>query len=427
MNPRTKQLVASRFENLVDSCLDTVENKALIKENFERMLREVLEAKDRESLESVREKYAAMISSKQFISINFDFRNIILGRAKPYYTSVPFDNELRNFYYPLSTFKDLISADNLFEIDIRNGSKLFQKNCIGYQDFLTREAIFNVSEVFTAVHDNKVVVQIESSKHTIFENLFCLLFISFVCANVKFQKNIKDFLMDLLSIESFLIRIRRISLQDMSFLNSLIKAIIESCDYSKNFLEDVIDNLNHIASNEFVVQELTVLLTEVLVMILQNTNMNFYKMILTTRAPPELIPTLKSNLNLYKSELLQLLSHQNTAEVNFRHLLSIYNMFNFIFNIQNSDLMVFDSSFNVKLRGSQAAPSGTVIIFNENTSRAPYMLFNEEVSFVLQKFYMRFSYQDFDDANADDNVTEGSIIRVLRYQKFERVFFQQHE
>lgn len=419
MNLKTKQLVSSRFENLVDSCLATVENKALIKENFEKMLKEVLDAKDKDSLEAVRENYASMISSKQFISINFDFKNIILGRAKPYYTSVPFENELRNFYYPLSSFKELINGDNLYEIDMRNGSKLFQKNCIAYEDFLIKEAILNVSDLFTAVHQDKVVVQIDPGKQTILENFFCLLFISFVCANVKFQKTVKDFLMDLLSIQNFLIRIRRISLHDMRFLNSLIKSIIESCDYSKNFLEDVIDNLNHMASNEFVVQELTLLLTEIFVMILQNTNSSFYKMILTTGAPAELVLALKSNLNLYKNELLQIFSHQNISEINFRHLLSIYNMFNFIFNVQNSEMIVFDSSFNVKLRGYQASPSGTVIIFNENVSRGPFILFNHEISSLLRKFYMKFSYQDFDDANADDNFTEGEIIRILRLEKLE--------
>jgi hypothetical protein len=427
MNTKVKQLIYTKFETLIDSCLVNVDNKALVRENYEKMLKEILDARDKESVEALKNRYSALIQSKQFISINFEFKNIILGRPKPYYTSIPFEEELKDFYYPLSNFKELISGDNLYEIDIRNGAKFFQNNCLTFEDFLIKESPMNVNDYVSTVTKTKIVVQVEPIRLTQIENFFRLLFIGFICTNIRFPKAIKDFLMDLLSLENFLVNIKRINLNDMKNVNLLLKSVIECCDFSQNFKEDILDVLNHIISNEFVIQELSILLSCVFIAILQHTGINFYKKQLAANATSEDITSLKTNLNFSKNELLQVLVHQHLPEVNSKHLLTIYSMFTFIFNIQNLDILIFDGLMNAKSKASSIGENGTVIIFNESSGKQPFIIFDTEISELINKVYMKYSFQDFDEPNGDDSFTEGCLIRMLRSQKLERIFLQQYE
>ena len=200
--------------------------------------------------------------------------------------------------------------------------------------------------------------------------------------------------MDLLSLELFFINVKIFSFSDFDLLNYFLKDIIEACavaDYKDKLLESI---NYHMMKVELTVQ-LSKLVCHILFIILSNSSKYLLQRIIKERVEENIQTSYLSSIDSLKSELELLLSYKTDDHINFKLYTLLHGLFTFVFNVHNSELLVFDANKFNKHRSLLCGNANHIIVVNENFNNRPAIIFDLQTSEILLSTYIKFSFDDF--------------------------------
>lgn len=360
----------------------------------------LLKAKNKTELENSTTEILKKIKSRSFSVIDFELNNIILGRAKLFYITVPFEDKLRNFYHRLNDLKDLDDGPRPIDLGFDDQPKFFYKKIFNFED-TRRKLDFShiLNNCDEGVKDN-IVLELYSSKSNSVETIIKMLFVGFLLNNKNYKNVIRDFIVDLLSLELFFTTINVFSSKDFPELNDFCRNLVALCCL-EDFSDRLIDLLNDRMANEELSIQLSKLILYIIFTVVKDSSKLLFKKIIEENIPLNDRSPYLQNLNHLKKETLFALSNPTESVENPQFKILLFCLFKFLFNATGISLLVFDSSRFAKFRSDVTNKENVILALYEEENAKPALVFDNETSTLLSKEFVRCSFSDFGEDNED--------------------------
>lgn len=408
MNSKIKQTIFRKYLSLAQTALRDVENSDIILKNYEEMLTKVIESQNFEDLEELKVDYLSKIQTKQFISIDFDFNNIILGRPKSFYVNTNFLADYRKFYRSNINIQEVLDVhhnDSEHQLAVNK----FYEFSSTLANFLQKESDFDLNSAFDEFGKNRMVIELKMIKNSSIENLLLQYFLLVLISTADFPEILKEYLFNFVYLLEFFIATNKIQPRKTTNLKFLLKKLIEATCVKTNFIFYIIEVVNNFLANPDIITELALFLSHVLLFVFENTRFNFLrKVVFSLTSNPELFAMSERQLQTLRDEIVRTLRQLNSQEISHKSIVGIWNVVYFLFNLKKTAVVVFDENINLKTSKKRFDNDTTVLIVNESNLCSHFLILNEQFSEIACKLLVS-SKQVI--SSPDENFTEGSLKR----------------
>lgn len=401
MDNLSKKEITQRLTALFDTLLIKNRDQDLLGTFYQKILQGVVNCRTKEELDTLVTRLMQAIKTGSFGLGDFEFNNMILGRSKNCYINIPYEEQYRGFYYRLTNLNDIFGGLKAQQINFDEPEKLFYRRVVRCGEFFNQFSGLHIRNNLGGNFDNNAVIEFDVPKMNLVDSFMRQLFLNFLIANRMFPALVRDFAVDLLSLELFFINIKIFSFNDFDLLNYFLKDIIESC-VGDNYNEKLLESINyHMMKVELVVQ-LSKLMCHILFIILSNSTKYLLQRIIKEKIEESNQASYISNIDMLKTDLELLLSYKAEDTICSKHYALIHGLFCFVFNVHNSELLVFDANRFNKHKSMLCGNANHIIIVNENLNAKPVLIFDAEISEALLKTYVKYSFDDFKDDENDE-------------------------
>ena len=395
-----KQLKTALMDLLTRFTTNT-DNKDQIAVFYNNAISTILKAETKADLEKSTTETLKKIKSRSFSVIDFELNNILLGRAKLYYTSVPFEDNLRNYYHRISDLSDLDDEARPFDFGFDDQPKFFYKKITSFDDVRRKLDFSHILANSGEGVEGNTLLELEKRTGGGVDNLIKMLFVGFLLTNKSYKNVIRDFVVDLLSLELFFTTIKIFSNKDFCELNDFCRNLVALCCL-EDFTERLLDLLNDRMANEELEIQLSKLILCILFAVVKNSSKLLFKRIIEENIPPNDRATYLQNLNHLKKEVLFSISNPTEAAENQKFVVLLFCLFKFVFNVSGLSLLLFDESRFVKFRSEVAGRENVILALYEGDSSKPVVVFDRSTSDLLSKEFVKCSFSDFGEDAEDD-------------------------
>lgn len=394
MENEVKREITQRLLMLFDSVTAKNNDQDLVGTFYQKSLQSLVSSKTKEELDQTLSKLMQSVKMGNFGVDDFEFNNIILGRLKNCYMSVPYEEQYKGFYYRIVNLSDIFGGLRAQQINFDEPDKLFYKHVAKCSEFFAQYSGIHIKNNLVGNFDNNAAIEFDVPKINLLDSFIRQLFLNFLVANRDFPQLIRDFIVDMLSLELFFINVKIFNFNDFDLLNYFMKDIIESCAAEKP-RDKILDSINyHMMKAELIVQ-LSKLICHILYIILLNSSKYLLQKIIKERIDETLQQTYINSLDTLKTDLELLLAYKAEDSINYKFYALLHGLFSYVFNVHNSELLVFDANRFNKHKSLLCGNANHIIIVNESANCKPTMIFDSETSELLLKTFMRYSFNDF--------------------------------
>lgn len=376
---------------------------------FANSLNKLLKSTSKEELEANTAEILKSIRGKQFSAVDFDLNNIILGRTKGYYVSIPFGDKYRSFYFRIMNMNELLTNEQQMNHDFDDKDKFFYKKVFPLKDVKNKLEYSHLLNNLEPQMDEHAMLEIANNKNFRIDNFVKMLFIGFLLTNRKYKSVVKDFIIDLMSLELFFINIKIFNYSDFIFLNQFCSSLIDICCL-EDFGDRLLDLLDDKMADEKIVLQLSKLILHVFFVILKNSSKQLVSRLIDENVEKEDQESYLHNIKHLKKELLFFISNPTETEGNHKYYTLLYGLFKHVFNVSNLSLIVFDSTRFAKFKSKTINRNGTTIVLYEEKTVKSIIVFDDTHSRLLLNNFMKYSFDDFKEDTAEE--FKGKINRV---------------
>ena len=419
MSNQTKQNILQKYQKFLQNAISETENRDIIMRNYDQMVLQVLDSKNLEQLEIFENEYLLKIQNKQFISIDFEFNNLILGRPKAFYTQTNFQTEYKKYYIPNISLSEI--WDNLTNDQIKNFPPINFCEKVRYLSaFFKKEEDLELEHIIENISQERILIEISGIRNSAIENLLHQIFLMFLISTADFPAILRDYLIDLFKLLEFFTASKKLSSENTKNLRFVFCKILEGTIQKQPFIPFLIDTVNNYFGCLEIIRELSLFLSLIILFVFENTKYNFLsKVVFNQKSSPEFFKMSQKQLLTLKNEIMRVLKAMNCYDMSHKAISGITNTLFFLFNVKKSAVIVFDESLTQKTAKRKMDQHTTVLIANESRSIHNFLVLNDVFSETGSKFFSSFSNSE----KGDENYTEGFFKR-RRKIKFCRKLFK---
>ena len=399
MNSDLKNVLFTKFESFMSDSLKENDSKETLMVFYEKFLSEILEASTQEKIYSITEKYSKIIELENYKKNNFDYNNKFFESVKDNLLKIPLEESYKGFYYRLINLEDLEIFENSENINFVDNENLFKGRLNKYERFL---ADFQKSFLKSHLNSfkNNIFLEIKLDLDYI-ERIFYLFFFDFLIFRLDSLNLLESYLLDLISLEVFFVNLKIFEKSDFENLNFFLKNFFEILKNKndENCQEKILEFLNDFFYNKKIAVELSKLINYIIILILKNTSLNFFKNLLNEKSKE------KMDLKSLKENTIILLEHKTTIYLNFENFEILKKLFEIIFNFK-IQLIVFDSKNFPKFKISDPKENNNTIIISENLLIKNIFIIKKNFSKKIENIFGNIDFEDFQDKieNSDSDI-----------------------
>jgi hypothetical protein len=305
----------------------------------------------------------------------------------------------------------MLSNDRPMNYVFDDKDKFFYKKVFPLKDVKDRLEYSHLLNNLGVVMDDHAALEIPNTSNCRIDNFVKMLFIGFLLANRRYKSVVKDFLMDLMSLELFFINIKIFNYSDFIFLNEFCSSIIDLCCL-EDFGDRLLDLLDEKMADEKIVLQMSKLILHIFFVIFKNSSKQLVSRLIEENVEVEEQETYLHNISHLKKEMLFFISNPTETEDNYKYHTLLFGLFKYVFNVSSLSLLVFDSTRFAKYKSKTISRNGTTIVLYEEKSAKSVIVFGEEHSKLLLNNFMKYSFDDFKEDTAEE--FRGKLSRTTR-------------
>lgn len=401
MDNISKREIIHRMVTLFDTATNKHKDQDQIGTFYQKSLQSITNSRSKDELDAIVSRLVQAIKTNNFGLGDFEFNNIILGRSKNSYINIPYEEQYKGFYYRLVNLNDVFGGLKAQQINFDEPDKLFYKRVAKCSEFFGQYSGLHIKNNLVGNFDNNAVIEFDVPRINLLDSFMRQLFLNFLVANRNFPTLIRDFIVDILSLELFFINMKVLSFNDFDLLNYFLKDLIEACGV-ENFREKLLESINYHMMKVDLIVQLSKLICYILYIILSNSSKYLLQKIIHMRIEETLQGAYLTYMDTLKADLEVLLSYKAEDSINYKFYALIHGLFCYVFNVHNSELLVFDSNRFNKHKSLLCGNANNVIIVNEHANSKPVIIFDIETSEILLRIYMKYSFDDFKEEDNEN-------------------------
>lgn len=375
--------------------------------NYERLLHRLLEAKSQQQLDDFEHEFAIAIQNKQFFSIDFEFNNIIFGRAKVYYTQTNFDADYTRLYNSGTSY-----AEMLTRLKESGGARFapspLSEKGLSLNELISKEGLEELKSLIEDSVRDRIAISVLSLSNSAIENLLTQLFILVLLSSADSRLILSEFIMDLLRALDYFHLLGKLSPFDTIVAKTTLCKLVRCCEDETHFELSLFEMVfTHFGSKDLV-SALARLLAETLLLVFENTGLSFLsKVVFSQKNNCENLPSTEKQMLDLKHKTIGTLKSMNCFELDSKMVFGISNAVLFLFNAKRGCVLVLDDKMNMRPGPKSAELGSNLLIVNECQTNPNFVIFNSNFSEIGKQFLVSLSSA----SRRDENFTEGSVIR----------------
>ena len=390
MNSKPKQVIFSQFKSFLLSILQSTENKDLILRNYEQMLQKLLESKTQQQLDDIQHEFVIAIQNKQFFSIDFEFNNLILGRAKVFYTQTTFETDYNRCYNSKTTLSDFKNKLNPTKPPISHLSETAQS----LKQLIKQEGYAELESLFEESLRERIVISITHLPNSAMENFLSQLFATILLSTADSRSILGNYILDLLRIVDFFTKLNRFT--EPILLKTLLMKLMDCSQKESGFETSLFELiLTHFGSNEFVSQ-VSRLLAEILLFVFENTSVSFLSKVVWKNSGE------MKQLNSWKGKVVECLRSLNSYELDYRVVFGVAHALFFLFNAKRAAVVVLDEKMSPRFDSGRVDSGCNLLAVSECQASPNYIIFNADFSEVGKQFFVELSSVSRNEIDVDE-------------------------